>query len=488
MTSRPLTRPHPRGLFCMCGVEVFERFSFYATMAVFIYYLYWGADQGGLGMDVADATALSGAFCSVVYLTAAVGGWIADRIYGLEKVLFIALAFCFIGYLSLALVPGMFGVAGGVLFVGFGTGGVKVVSASITGQLYDPDDPLLDGGFSYLYLFINVGAFFGPLVAAVMRREAGFHWAFGLSAMVMVAALVLYLLTRDRLVSLPKKPPYPLEENMDVESFTITAFTLTFAVLVGFGAIPVVGLPHVAALAAFCIAVFVFFQLLTQVEVGPSERRRVVGYVPMFVAMVVFYAVFKQRSTVLAVYYDRRVDRNVFGYELSPEMINALNPLFVIALGWLLAWVFTRLGHRQPTTPTKYGVGIILTGIAMLLFIPYVSTEANSTPLLVIAGIILLFTISELLLNPTGQSLVTRMAPAAFPARMMALQNLAQSIGASVAGSVGGFYISSDPVSEMMYFSTIGIITVTFGVLLMLLKTWMDAQFQGDLGSRASSH
>ena len=112
----PSGTPRPPGkarvaLPAIIGVESWERFSFYGMQAIMAYYLYDTVTDGGLGLPTTTATALMGAYGSLVYLCTIAGGWIGDRILGAERTLLAGAWTLVAGHLTLSLVPGAPGVA-----------------------------------------------------------------------------------------------------------------------------------------------------------------------------------------------------------------------------------------------------------------------------------------------------------------------------------------------------------------------------------------
>src|SRR5262249_26296843 len=76
---------HPIGLANLFGVELWERFSFYGMLTILAYYLYYSLTDGGLELPKATATGIVGAYGGLVYLSTVLGGWIADRVLGMER-------------------------------------------------------------------------------------------------------------------------------------------------------------------------------------------------------------------------------------------------------------------------------------------------------------------------------------------------------------------------------------------------------------------
>src|SRR3954463_1531941 len=130
----------PRMLANLFGVELWERFSFYGMQGILLIYLYHETARGGLGIDQDTATSIVGAYGGSVYLATVVGAWLADRLFGPERVLFGSAVLVMCGHLCLSLIPGLGGVAAGLVLIALGSGGVKATATTIVGTLYEPGD------------------------------------------------------------------------------------------------------------------------------------------------------------------------------------------------------------------------------------------------------------------------------------------------------------------------------------------------------------
>jgi POT family proton-dependent oligopeptide transporter len=223
---------------------------------------------------------------------------------------------------------------------------------------------------------------------------------------------------------------------------------------------------HLAAIVVWvCVAASVayFTQMLRSPLIDRTERRRVLAFLPMFVASVAFWALYQQQSTVVALYADRQLDRDLFGWEMPASWVQSINPVFIIVLAGVFASLWTRLGPRQPSTPVKFAVGTAVMGVAFLLFLPMAGSAAHSAPLLGLVGVLLVFTVAELLLSPVGLSLSTKLAPRAFRTQMVALWFLSTAIGTALAGQLAGSY---DAAHQVAYFGVLGSVAVALGGLL----------------------
>jgi len=458
----------PPVLANLFGVELWERFSFYGMQGILLIYLYYGAAEGGLGMDKATAAGIVGAYGGLVYLSTILGAWVADRVLGSERTLFYSAVVIMLGHIALALLPGFLGVGAGLLLVGVGSGGLKANATSLVGSLYDERDPRRDAGFSLFYLGINLGALAGPLLTGLAQKTWGFHLGFGLAAVGMAAGLVQYTLGRSRL---PEEShhisnPLPPERRRTAAAVAVAA-ALLLAVLVVSGVLTAANLENVVIAAIVVASVAYFLVILTSSRVTSTERSRVVAFIPLFVASASFWSLFQQQFTVVTIYFDERVDRTILGWEMPVSWAQSINPVFIILMAGAFAGLWTRLGTRQPSTPMKFALGTALMGVAFLAFIPMSGGGDNSAPFLGLVGVLFLFTLAELLLSPVGLSLATKLAPAIFRTQMVALFFLSVALGSAMSGYLAQFY-SAD--SERTYFGVVGGVAILLGLLLVALS------------------
>ncbi|OLZ58186.1 peptide MFS transporter [Amycolatopsis keratiniphila] len=468
---------HPRGLATLFGVEMWERFSFYGMQGILTIYLYYTGTQGGLGLSEATATSIVGAYGGLVYLSTVAGAWIADRVAGSERVLFFSAVLIMFGHLALALLPGFLGVGVGLGAVALGSGGLKANATSIVGSLYAEGDTRRDAGFSLFYLGINLGAFVGPLLTGLVQKEVGFHYGFGLAALGMALGLVQYTFGRKKFGSEANVVPNPLppSKRLIVLAGLIVAIGAVVAAVLT-GLVTAANLANVTVVVIAFAAIGYFAVILSSKKITRVERSRVISFIPMFLASFVFFSLFQQQFTVVTIYVDQRLDRSLFGWQMPVSWANSINPIFIILLAGAFATLWTKLGPRQPSTPIKFALGTVVMGAAFLLFLPTAGGAGNSTPLLVLVGILLMFTIAELLLSPVGLSLSTKLAPQAFRTQMVALNFLSIALGTSMAGSLAKYY---DPADEAAYFTFVGGGAVLFGLLLAAVSPFIKRLMKG---------
>ena len=457
----------PRSLANIFGVEMWERFSFYGMQGILLLYLYFSVADGGLGIPQTTAAGIVGAYGGGVYLSTILGAWVADRLLGSERVLFYSAIVIMIGHIALAVVPGVGGLAAGLILVAVGSGGLKANATSVVGSLYAADDPRRDAGFSLFYLGINLGAFAGPILTGLLQSTIGFHFGFGLAAVGMAIGLTQYSFGRKRLPDAVRQVPDPLPRSRWPGYALGTLLAVAaIVVLVLTGVITASNLVTIVIALTVVSAVAYFVVILTNRQITPVERKRVYAFIPLFVASAAFWSLYQQQFTVVTIYSDERLNRDLFGWEMPVSWVQSINPVFIIVLSGIFAAVWTKWGSKQLSTPMKFAVGTAVMGAAFLLFLPFAGGAANSTPLLAMIGILLVFTIAELLLSPVGLSVATKLAPAVFKTQMVALFFLSVALGSAVSGVLATWYATAP---ERLYFGVLGGIAIVLGLMLALI-------------------
>ena len=294
----------------------------------------------------------------------------------------------------------------------------KANASSLLGALYDKGDARCDGGFTLFYLGINLGAFVGPLITGLLQSRIGFHFGFGAAAIGMALGLAQYVAFRRNLGEHGRTVPNPLPRSaVGWVIGAVVALAAVIAVAFGTGMVKLSNLSQVTTGVIVVASIAYFVVMLTSSKVAAIERTRVRAFIPLFIANAVFWSLFQQIFTVLAVYSDERMNWSIFGWTAPSSWIGSIEPVWIIALSPLFAAMWTKLGNRAPSTPRKFAYGVIGMGLAFLLFLPTSGTTGKAVPALLVLAIMAMFAISELLISPIGLSVTTKLAPEAFRAR-----------------------------------------------------------------------
>ncbi|MFD5868759.1 peptide MFS transporter [Corynebacterium sp. NPDC060344] len=492
--------PRPPGrariaLPAIIGVESWERFSFYGMQAIMAYYLYGAVTDGGIGLPTTTATALMGAYGSLVYLCTIGGGWIGDRVLGAERTLLGGAWILVAGHLTLSLVPGAAGVAIGMVLVAAGSGALKTSAITMLGRVRATGDPRRDNDFQFFYFGINVGGLLGPVLTGALSVSHGFEVGFAAAAVLMIIGLIHYHWHRRRLSDswradarvAVEKPTSPIgSRGLVVVATTVTGIVAAMIALTTSGALPLHRLPTVMLAATMAATVTLFAKMLLDPGIDRTERSRVLAFIPLFIAAVAFWAIHNQAFGALAVYSDLRIDRTIGDWTAPAAWAQSLNPVFTLLLILPLAALRLRLGRRAPGIPIQMIVGTAVTGCAMLIIAPFSEVPDGAVPLLVIVAVYLTITLGELQVSPVGMAASTMLAPAKYRTRFSALYFLTMAVGTALSGVLSTNYDPTDPGAERMYFLAVGLGVIAVAVLVAALLPWINRRMPGGATPRSS--
>ena len=468
---------HPVQLSTLFHIELWERFSFYGLQGILMLYLYYETSRGGLGINESLAGGIVGAYGGSVYLATVFGGWMADRLWGAEKTLFVSGVVVMFGHLTLALVPGLAGLLCGLVLIALGSGGVKASANSMVGSLYEDEKlrPLRDAGFSIFYISINIGGFFGPLVTGVLQTKAGFHYGFGAAAVGMAFGLWRYSVGRKLLPHTPA--PNPLRpEKVKTAVAVAVLIVLVIGSLIASGALNLDNFSKFLLGTVILTVIAYFARLLGSSHVSSENKRHIIAYIPLFLTICLFWSVWFQVYTVATVYFDKTVDRTLFGWTVPVAWKDSIQSMWVVLFSGVMAAIWTKMGKYQPKTPFKFVLAMIVVGISYLGFVPYISSE-TPMPIIVFALILLAITIGELMISPIALSIATKIAPPMFKTQMVALNFLGFSLGFTLGGVLfkEGF---NDKAPLDFYWMLCGIGVIT-GLVLLLLVPILNKMLKG---------
>jgi proton-dependent oligopeptide transporter, POT family len=474
---------HPKGLFTLFFTEFWERFSYYGMRAILVFYMYYEVSNGGLGLDKTVAMSIMSIYGSLVYMSGIIGGWLADRIFGTSKAIFYGGIFIMLGHLALA-IPGnitMFFVS--MVLIVIGTGLLKPNVSSVVGDIYPENDNRRDAGFSIFYMGINMGAFISPLIVGSLMKTS-FHLGFGVAAVGMFIGLLIFVITKKKSLGLAgTQVPNPLEPSEKKRVFSIFAIaTVVIAILIAI-AIPQGWLTFdsfiaIVGILGFLIPTVYFVVMYKSSKTNDVERSRIIAFIPLFLASVVFWAIAEQGSTILALYADTRTNLNIFGYQISPAFFQSFNPLFIITMAPIFAWLWVKLGDRQPNIPQKFSLGLLFAGLSFIvILLPgyFGGTDTLVNPLWLILSIFIVV-LGELCLSPVGLSATTKLAPAAFSAQTMSLWFLSNAAAQALNAQLVKFYT---PETEMMYFGIIGGTAILLSIVLYAVSPVIQRFMKG---------
>lgn len=179
----------PRAIYYVVALQIWEYFSFYGMRALLILYL-----TNQLKYSDNHAYELFSAYCSLVYVTPILGGFLADKVLGNRMAVMLGALLMAIGHVVLGaseIHPSFLYLSLAIIVCGYGL--FKSNVSCLLGELYEPTDPRRDGGFSLMYAAGNVGSIIAPIACGFAQEEYSWAMGFGLAAVGMIAGLVIFL-------------------------------------------------------------------------------------------------------------------------------------------------------------------------------------------------------------------------------------------------------------------------------------------------------
>lgn len=475
---------HPKGLFTLFFTEFWERFSYYGMKAILVYYMYYELSQGGLGMEESTALAIMSIYGSLVYMSGIIGGWLADRIFGASKAVFYGGILIMLGHIALAIPGSMSLFFVSMVLIVLGTGLLKPNVSSVVGELYSEHDQRRDAGFSIFYMGINLGGFIAPLIVGTIGMDYNFHLGFGLAAVGMFLGLIIFIYTKKKnlglagtLVASPLSPAERKKMLLIIGS-AVVLIAIIVAITIWLGLLTFDSLIVIVGILGILIPTLYFIVMFRSPRTTNVERSRLIAYIPLFIAAVMFWAIQEQGSTILANYADKRTQLDFAGIHISPAWFQSLNPLFIITLAPVFAWLWMKLGNRQPTIPKKFALGLLFAGLSFLVILlpAYLGGEDSLVSPLWLVLSYFIVVLGELCLSPVGLSATTKLAPSAFSAQTMSLWFLSSAAAQAINAQIVKFY---SPATEMVYFGVIGGAAILLSIVLFLFSSKIQGYMKG---------
>ena len=475
---------HPRGLAPLFLTELWERFSYYGMRALLVLFMTAPAIEGGLALATPEAARIYGNYTMAVYLLAIPGGFIADVYMGTRRAVLTGGIMIACGHFALA-VPSISMFFLGLVLIALGTGLFKPSISALVGSLYATDDIRRDAGFSIFYMGINIGAFIAPLVTGFLAQSVWFkawlaargldpalswHWGFAAAGVGMVLAVASFARRRAE-IGVEVRGNAPPDQ----------AARHAGLVLVGTAALLVLLVLSDRDGLTWLRGIFVVVPAAAIAWFARSEQadaRRIAAVFVLFLASMLFWAIFEQAGVSIALFADQLTRNEVAGFAFPSAWYQALNPLFVIMLAPVIAALWIRLGARQPSAPMKFVLGLAFLCASFLLMVPaaQLAVAGKVSPWWLV-GLFLLQTVGELCISPVGLSTMTRIAPAGWSALVLGIWFLAASWGSKLAGVLGARF-SADAVGGLAWFFLeqallVGVATVVLAALVPWVKRLM---------------
>ena len=465
---------HPRPLWMLFMTEFWERFAFYGMRWALTLYIV-AQFYDGSGEGEAPANALYGAYLALVYAAAIFGGYVADKLIGYQRAILLGALIMAIGLFMVALPDhSLFKLGLAVTIVGNGL--FKPIISTMVGKLYATGDERRDSGFTIFYMGINAGAFIAPILTGIFAENIfgsaempAYKAVFIAAAIGMVISLIWFWFGRHQLkgIGAPPADAPGLGRVFMVAAGALAAIPLVYFLLT----------IDATTLQWILMALFIVPAVLLLAEgvrEGSVARDMVIAMLIIFGFNVLFWMFFEQAGSSFNFLADKIVNREFGDWTFPVGWFQSVNSIAIIALAPVLAWLWVRMGKRNPSIPRKFGLGLIFNGLAFLLLVfalsKLVDPQTMKIPFWTLFMVYVIQSVGELCLSPIGLSMTTKLAPSRLGGLAMGCWFLSISIGnnlsglfaASVSGEAGMTVASAQAGYNFGFYALVGAGVVLF--------------------------
>lgn len=474
---------HPRGLATLFFTEMWERLSYYGMRALLVLFMTDQIMNGGMELTDATATAIYGMYTALVYLVALPGGWMADRLMGAQRAVFTGGIIIMLGHFVLA-IPTTSAFFIGLLLVILGTGLLKPNVSAIVGELYPQGDPRRDGGFSIFYMGINLGGLLGPLVCGSLAQSDRFGWHYGFAAagVGMLFGVVQFAMTRHHLGDAGLLPAGTDDPERDAakrrNGWRIV--TVAMVALLAFVVLSVNGqfsfdaqaIARNGTVVIVGVTVAYFVYLFLFAGLSAVEKKRVTVFAVLVLGAAMFWSGFEQSGSSLNIFADRYTQLELGPITLLSTWFQSVNSMFIVLFAPVFAYLWVWLAKRNlnPSTPAKFGFGLILLAVGFFMMVIASSIVASGDKAMPTWLILtyMFHTFGELALSPVGLSATTKLAPKRFVGQLMGIWFVATAIGNLIAGQLAGEFDADNVAAFPDQYWSIVFTTAGTGIIFLL--------------------
>lgn len=305
---------HPKGLPFLFFTEMWERFGYYLILGIFVLYVIEPAGlDGGLGLPDKTADDIFGTYIALTYLTPFIGGFLADRVLGYIKSIYLGGILMAAGYIGMGIFKDLTLFYSSLALIIIGNGFFKPTISTLLGNLYseEPYKANKDSGYNIFYMGINIGAFICNLIAAFMRNKYGWGEAFITAGVGMLIGLVIFTIGRKHYLHAAEMKPV---EEGDTKLSEILMRVFLPAIIAGaigwFIPDNIFGSDSTDAFIFACIPV-IYFYVSLYFKAKSHEKTSIGALLSIFLISMFFWAVFKQNGTALTRWANYYTDRSV---------------------------------------------------------------------------------------------------------------------------------------------------------------------------------
>ena len=303
---------HPRGLYVLFMTEMWERFGYYLMVGIFLLYMIDPISNGGLGFSLRKAADIVGTYVALVYLAPFLGGLIADRILGYRKAILLGGALMSAGYFGLT-IHSETAMYLSCLCIILGNGFFKPNISTLLGNMYNEEalKTKKDSAYNIFYMGINIGAFICNFVAAYLRNNYGWGYAFAAAGVGLIIALIWFAYGMKHVKHADViKPVQPGDMSLAKILLYVFLPAMIFGTIGWMVPGNLMGSDANDAFLFACVPITAFFGSLF-FRANKEDKRGIGALLVFYVVAIIFWIVYNQNATGLTIWAETYMDRSI---------------------------------------------------------------------------------------------------------------------------------------------------------------------------------
>ena len=517
---RVAKKEHPKGLIAAALSNMGERFGYYIMNAVLVLFV-----CSKFGLSDSTSGFIFAVFYFLIYVLSLPGGIIADRTQKYKSTIIWGIVVMAVGYALLGIPIFHDGQSGidwtfvlamfALVLIACGNGLFKGNLQALVGQLYDDFEAEAakkgpealakaktkrDPGFQIFYVFINIGGVIAPFIAPLIRT-----WILKLQGLVYNADLprLCHAYIQDTMKGEDMNNLTSLVQDFPEAATDLGGFCTNYLHVYNTG----VHISFYASVLAMLVSLAIFLAVKNklpnpirkekketanysaeerQADAKEIKQRMAALYAVLGVA-VFFWFAFHQNTQSLSIFARDFVDTSA----IPPEILQCINPFFVIILTPIIMLIFAALSRKgkEVSTPRKIALGMFIAACAyiFLVFVAIangypsgdefkalpeeVKADMRTSPAILILTYFFL-TVAELFISPLGLSFVSKIAPKHLQGICQGLWLSATAIGNLII-FLGVVMLNAFPYQWMTWAAFAFICLAAMGIMIGMLK-WLE--------------
>ncbi len=467
---------HPRMLWLLLAVTVGFNYAFYGFRAFLAPYVA-GAFFADLPSDQAiqQANLLFAGFGTLLYATPIVGGWVAENVLGKVRSLRVSLWLAIIGLLAMAL-PIKFGFMMGLAFFVV-SAGLNIPLTVLIGMNYAKDDPKRDAGYTLFYLAINLGAVIAPFICADwVGTQYGYRWGFVAAAVGQIIVTAIFEVWHRRLPG--ADDPVPRYHRYS------TPLVIACCVVLAYPCALLLSNPLIMQIIVYVLmAALILYFVVSCVRRGDRvQTHRYIAILILFVALVVFWAWSLLSASALNFFA-----RDYVSAPWDFTVFQSFNPFYilVLAIPISLLWPWLDKHRINPSTPRKFGIGIVLVALGygvLILADLYGVGPGGRISWWPLALCYVFSTVGELALSPIGYAMIGKLAAPEEASIAMGGWFFGVSVAYSISGQIAALTTNGNYPGLAGYthvFELLLWVGLVIGIVFLVASPWIQKLMHG---------